>query len=148
MPLEDSRLLQRVSPEQRKEIELWNKQPATVLQHYLLPSSLSSSSSYSQHGFGPLVDAFWSHTSRSLIVSPGFSCFFDYLVLNEMYLRSVEEKSFKTVTWWDWGKPWNTSISRVPQMFVQLTLRLLMSYIYGAPILDVSRSHTTTQHSR
>ena len=29
-----------------------------------------------------------------------------------------------------------------------LTLILLMSYIYGAPILDVSRSHTTTQHSR
>ena len=33
---------------------------------------------------------------------------------------------------------------------LNLTLRLLMSYIYiyGAPILDVSRSHTTTQHSR
>jgi len=29
-----------------------------------------------------------------------------------------------------------------------LTLRRLMSYIYGAPILDVSRSHATTQHSR
>ena len=29
-----------------------------------------------------------------------------------------------------------------------LTFSLLMSYIYGAPILDVSRSHTTTQHSR
>ena len=29
-----------------------------------------------------------------------------------------------------------------------LTLRLLVSYVYGAPILDVSRSHTTTQHSR
>ena len=33
-----------------------------------------------------------------------------------------------------------------------LTLRLIMSYIYiyiyGAPILDVSRSHTTTHHSR
>ena len=29
-----------------------------------------------------------------------------------------------------------------------LTFRLLMSYICGAPILDVSRSHTTTQHSR
>jgi len=29
-----------------------------------------------------------------------------------------------------------------------LIFRLLMSYIYGAPILDVSRSHTTTQHSR
>ena len=29
-----------------------------------------------------------------------------------------------------------------------LTLRWLMPYIYGATILDVSRSHTTTQHSR
>jgi len=29
-----------------------------------------------------------------------------------------------------------------------LTFRLLMSYVYGAPILDVSRSHTTTQHRR
>jgi len=29
-----------------------------------------------------------------------------------------------------------------------LTFRLLISYIYGAPILDVSRSHATTQHSR
>ena len=29
-----------------------------------------------------------------------------------------------------------------------LTLRRLTSYIYGAPILDVSRSHMTTQHSR
>ena len=35
---------------------------------------------------------------------------------------------------------------RVPSP--SLTLRLLMSYIYGAPILDVSRSHTTTHHSR
>ena len=33
---------------------------------------------------------------------------------------------------------------------IALTLRRLMSYIYiyGALILDVSRSHTTTQHSR
>jgi len=36
----------------------------------------------------------------------------------------------------------------VTTAFVTLTLRRLMSYIYGAPILDVSRSHTTTQHSR
>jgi len=33
------------------------------------------------------------------------------------------------------------------RIVTSLTLRLL-SYIYGAPILDVSRSHTTTQHSR
>ena len=37
-------------------------------------------------------------------------------------------------------------VSRI--MVKLLTLRLLMSYIYGAPILDVSRSHTTTQYSR
>ena len=38
---------------------------------------------------------------------------------------------------------------RVSRIRVKLlTLRRLMSYIYGAPILDVSRSHTTTQHSR
>ena len=43
-------------------------------------------------------------------------------------------------------------VSRI--RFKSLTLRRLMSYIYiyiyiyGAPILDVSRSHTTTQHSR
>ena len=36
----------------------------------------------------------------------------------------------------------------VSRMRVKLsTFRLLMSYIYGAPILDVSRSHTT-QHSQ
>ena len=37
-------------------------------------------------------------------------------------------------------------VSRIRVKF--LTFRWLMSYIYGAPILDVSRSHTTTQHSR
>jgi hypothetical protein len=34
------------------------------------------------------------------------------------------------------------------QLSNDLTLRWLMSYIYEAPILDVSRSHTTMQHSR
>jgi hypothetical protein len=37
---------------------------------------------------------------------------------------------------------------RLLYTYLFLTLRWLMSYIYGAPILDVSRSHTTTQHSR
>ena len=41
---------------------------------------------------------------------------------------------------WAWGCPKHDVL--------YLTLRWLMSYIYGAPILDVSRSHTTTQHSR
>jgi len=42
----------------------------------------------------------------------------------------------------------NLGQSRYRRHPQQLTLRRLMSYIYGAPILDVSRSHTTTQHSR
>jgi len=36
----------------------------------------------------------------------------------------------------------------MPTLPMLLTLRSLTLYIYGAPILDVSRSHTTTQHSR
>jgi len=43
-------------------------------------------------------------------------------------------------------KNWNVSGSSTVQHVI-LTLRRLMSYIYGAPILDVSRSHTM-QHSR
>jgi len=41
-----------------------------------------------------------------------------------------------------------SACTRVHFFIYRLTLRRLMSYIYGAPILDVSRSHTTTQHSR
>jgi len=37
-------------------------------------------------------------------------------------------------------------VSRI--MVKSLTLRLLMSYIYGGHILDVSRPHTRTHHSR
>jgi len=42
------------------------------------------------------------------------------------------------------------ALSPLVRATCSLTLRRLMSYIYiyGAPILDVSRSHTTTQHSR
>ena len=47
---------------------------------------------------------------------------------------SLRSKVMQTDTW--------------PTSKETLTLRRLMSYIYGAPILDVSRSHTTTQHSR
>ena len=43
---------------------------------------------------------------------------------------------------------WQRVFSRPFSVQTALTLRRLMSYIYGAPILDVSRSHTTTQHSR
>jgi len=56
---------------------------------------------------------------------------------------------------WTAEKGCDTAAGRVGDVLAsrhlkQLTLRRLMSYIYiyGAPILDVSRSHTTTQHSR
>ena len=42
----------------------------------------------------------------------------------------------------------NSHESYYTQLYPVLTLRRLMSYIYGAPILDVSRSHTKTHHSR
>ena len=45
-------------------------------------------------------------------------------------------------------QPLVSSLSACDCLVHRLTLRLLMSKIYGAPILDVSRSHTTTQHSR
>ena len=45
--------------------------------------------------------------------------------------------------------PWRVQGRNYLYLYIEiLTLRLLMSYIYGAPILDVSRSYTTTQHSR
>jgi hypothetical protein len=43
----------------------------------------------------------------------------------------------------------NTKISEeYAGSILVLTFRWLMSYIYGAPIPDVYRSHTMTQHSR
>ena len=53
-----------------------------------------------------------------------------------------------TQLYWDVAlSRWDSGASASKDRFA-LTLRRLMSYIYGAPILDVSRSHTTTQHSR
>ena len=55
--------------------------------------------------------------------------------------------------WQVWWRRYEVNAIGNPP-FLTLTLRLLMSYIYiyiyiyGAPILDVSRSYTTTQHSR
>jgi len=54
-----------------------------------------------------------------------------FIVLHYFYLSQNDDISSSSVT-----------INKC------LTLRSLTLYIYGAPILDVSRSHTTTQHSR
>jgi len=49
-----------------------------------------------------------------------------------------------------WVNKWRMKANETKsaQVTFTLTLRSLTLYIYGAPILDVSRSHTTTQHSR
>ena len=60
---------------------------------------------------------------------------------------------FVRVTWdaFSWlgktGDIWFTELNFSRHQNSSLTLRRLMSYTYAAPILDVSRSHTTTQHS-
>ena len=73
----------------------------------------------------------------------------------ECYLRPVgmctqnSAPSRRSFAKFDTRKHLVISLSRnTNKMQLFLTLRGLMSYIYGAPTLDVSRSHTTTQHSR
>ena len=69
-----------------------------------------------------------------------------------------------TFSFWDISNPLNAELNPICYLLALLgahhflyvsgirvkllTFRLLMSYIYGAPTLDVSRSHTTTNHSR
>ena len=67
--------------------------------------------------------------------------------LNEFYVYSVSHLNLviAILTWRDKSE---NSLYFDDHIFISLTLRRLMSCIYGAPILDVSRSHTTTQHSR
>jgi len=56
-------------------------------------------------------------------------------------------RSYLTITYCD-NKPLWDRLPEEKSGVYELTLRRLMSYMYGAPILDVSRSHTTTQHSQ
>ena len=64
--------------------------------------------------------------------------------------ESVETKRDLNVCLFLWSQTCPLTVRRDNYVLPlrQLTLRRLMSYIYEAPILDVSRSHTTTQHSR
>jgi hypothetical protein len=49
---------------------------------------------------------------------------------------------------WTWLCALHSGMCSFSMVAGSLTLRWLMSYIYGVPIPDVSRSHTMTQHSR
>ena len=65
--------------------------------------------------------------------------------------RCIKVQNTRTTLIWTTGTTeiWELIIALFQySLQFTLTLRRLMSYIYGAPILDVSRSHTTTQHSR
>ena len=57
--------------------------------------------------------------------------------LNPIYLLALLAHHFLHV-----------SRTRVKSLTIRLLMPYIYIYIYGAPILDVSRSHTTTQHSR
>ena len=101
---------------------------------------------------------FWRMSCRILLYNCTYKCFVTVCYLHQLF-------------WWWWKQvtcrksshSYVLSLFRFPtyrmyfrlsvflyiyEHFYTLTLRRLMSYIYGAPILDVSRSHTTTQHSR
>ena len=67
-----------------------------------------------------------------------------------LHRKSLASVQYKTIVWESICLliPYSTQIHFVWGIRNSLTLRWLMSYIYGAPILDFSRSHTTTQHSR
>jgi len=69
------------------------------------------------------------------------------IMIPRTYSAAWEKRDRKIHTFFLWV--YATSTARFSKWTrFPLTLRWLISYIYGAPILDVSRSHTTTQHSR
>jgi len=101
-------------------------------------------------------------------VAANLFTFWSRNVLQRLFCRCPEHRSCHGMSRWVqavWRARWDdrrrtscpqnvTTVSEVSHNtvglfpYTALTLRLLMSYIYGAPILDVSRLHTTTQHSR
>jgi len=111
----------------------WRYSPGWALASFAMRLQASRSLALSRHSFIPIflrsVDTSSSHLIFGLplrLVAYSFPCniFFGIAV---SYILSI----------------WPSH-----RILWHLTLRWLMSYIYGAPILDVSRSHTTTQHSR
>jgi len=81
--------------------------------------------------------SYWTQNVRSDFL-------YNFRVKTFLILRRIQRDIILNIYW---------SSCNVPAFFIWymlylLTLRRLMSYIYGAPIFDVSRWHTTTQHSR
>ena len=89
------------------------------------PSSYSNDAGFESKPGDRLL---YLRVSWSVSVPPGKHCFIPYCI-NYLFIT-------------------RHSYYNLSSFHLVLTLRRLMSYIYGAPILDVSRSHITTQHSR
>ena len=138
----------------------WNRKhalPTCCLLSECRPFSQTSSSSNSTKGHkkrhGPSQTTFHGNHKCSTVLQVEFSC---NRTIN-VGIRDIH--SFTLLL-----KPLNSELNPICYLLALLgahhflhasrirvkllTLRLLMSYIYGAQILDVSRSHTTTQHSR
>ena len=111
--------------------------------------------------------------TKTLCVSPIYICYFMHQILKPLLtdIITLELFCWHTTAWKltisvyhnFFFNPLNAELNPICYLLAllahhflhvsrirvkSLTLRLLMSYTYGAHILDVSRSHTTTHHIR
>jgi len=123
--------------------------------------SLYKQERFATDGNAPKVVAFFYHTEYSVLVLGMFSKqFMTTPGTKKGFLIPMSQHSHES---YHYVNPLNPELNPIcyllallAQHFLHvsrlraksLTIRLLMSYIYGAPILDVSRSYTTTHHSR
>jgi len=105
-------------------------------------------------------------TGRALLIWALRKCTFSLEVeVTENHIRILADSNFLYLLQEELINPLNPELNPICYLLTllahhflhvstirvkSLTLRVLMSYmcIYGAPILDVSRSYTTTHHSR
>jgi len=76
------------------------------------------------------------------------SCLILFVIALKKHLPSLLTAENNSALISNWFSVLHVTILQDLVVSVYLTLRSLTLYIYGAPTLDVSRSHTTTQHSR
>ena len=131
-----------------------------ILPHYLLPVPLYHILPHYLIN-GMIFDQKQVTAHRMCVLVLATTWYETFLILTRLQLYTRQPMlpswldGFWPITTWPWCHILPTHSILHPATFSyfqnwkwSLTLWRLMSYIYGAPILDVSRSHTTTQHSR
>ena len=106
---------------------------------------------YRSHSQGPLTTTRWVITQRKAgfiyFAAEAWNHAKDELKTGAVTTGEVE-CSCTELQLYDYVTKQSPSLGHSVVWGSSLTLRSLTLHIYGAPILDVSRSHTTTQHSR